>query len=68
MVILWPDSLSYVVGTILVGKVTYKKPAYIYAWRIVYRGLTYISLGFNHSIVIAVIVEIVAGVCIFQCL
>ena len=30
--------LGYVVGSILVGKVTYKKSAYTYAWRIVYRG------------------------------
>ncbi len=44
-------------------KSTYKV-AYTYAWRIVYRGLTYISLGFNHSIIIAIIIEVIAGICI----
>ena len=28
------------------------------------RGLTYISLGFNHSIIIAIIIEVIAGICI----
>ncbi len=56
--------LGYVVGTILVGKVTYKSRRIFMLGGLFIGGLTYISLGFNHSIVIAVIIEIVAGVCI----
>lgn len=55
---------GYVIGSILVGKVTYKSRRILMLGGLFIGGLTYISLGFNHSIVIAVIIEIVAGVCI----
>jgi len=56
--------LGYVVGSILVGKVTYKSRRVLMLGGLFIGGLTYISLGFNHSIVIAIIIEVIAGVCI----
>ncbi len=56
--------LGYVVGSILVGKVTYKSRRILMLGGLFIGGLTYISLGFNHSIIIAVIIEVVAGICI----
>ncbi|MBE5108333.1 MFS transporter [Bacillus thuringiensis] len=56
--------LGYVVGSILVGKVTYKSRRMLMLGGLFLGGLTYISLGFNHSIVIAVIIEVIAGICI----
>ncbi|WP_237980122.1 MFS transporter [Bacillus thuringiensis] len=56
--------LGYVVGSILVGKVTYKSRRILMLGGLFIGGLTYISLGFNHSIVIAVLIEVVAGICI----
>ncbi|MBJ8080887.1 MFS transporter [Bacillus wiedmannii] len=55
---------GYVVGSILVGKVTYKSRRILMLGGLFIGGLTYISLGFNHSIVIAVFIEVVAGICI----
>ncbi|QWU45658.1 MFS transporter [Bacillus sp. NP247] len=56
--------LGYVVGSILVAKVTYKSRRILMLGGLFIGGLTYISLGFNHSIIIAVIIEIIAGICI----
>ncbi|MGQ4669320.1 MFS transporter [Bacillus toyonensis] len=56
--------LGYVVGSILVGKVIYKSRRILMLGGLFIGGLTYISLGFNHSIIIAVITEVIAGVCI----
>ncbi|MGH0431063.1 MFS transporter [Bacillus hominis] len=56
--------LGYVVGSILVGKVTYKSRRILMFGGLFIGGLTYISLGFNHSIVIAVFIEVIAGICI----
>lgn len=56
--------LGYVVGSILVGKVIYKSRRVLMLGGLFIGGLTYISLGFNHSIVIAIIIEVIAGVCI----
>ncbi|MEK4097191.1 MFS transporter [Bacillus sp. FSL E2-0195] len=56
--------LGYVVGSILVGKVTYKSRRILMLGGLFIGGLTYISLGFNHSIIIAVIIEVIAGICI----
>ncbi|WP_439876482.1 MFS transporter [Bacillus mycoides] len=56
--------LGYVVGSILVGKVTYKSRRILMLGGLFIGGLTYISLGFNHSIVIAVFIEVIAGICI----
>lgn len=56
--------LGYVVGSMLVGKVIYKSRRILMLGGLFIGGLTYISLGFNHSIVIAVIIEMIAGICI----
>ncbi|WP_426949963.1 MFS transporter [Bacillus mycoides] len=56
--------LGYVVGSILIGKVTYKSRRILMLGGLFIGGLTYISLGFNHSIIIAVIIEVIAGICI----
>ncbi|PGL32401.1 MFS transporter [Bacillus cereus] len=56
--------LGYVVGSILVGKITYKSRRILMLGGLFLGGLTYISLGFNHSIVIAVFIEVIAGICI----
>ncbi|PEX84603.1 MFS transporter [Bacillus cereus] len=56
--------LGYVVGSILVGKITYKSRRILMLGGLFIGGLTYISLGFNHSIIIAVIIEVIAGICI----
>ena len=56
--------LGYVVGSILVGKVTYKSRRILMLGGLFVGGLTYISLGFNHSIITAIIIEVIAGICI----
>ncbi len=56
--------LGYVVGSILVGKLTYKSRRILMLGGLFIGGLTYISLGFNHSIIIAIIIEVIAGICI----
>ncbi|MFF1992014.1 MFS transporter [Bacillus mycoides] len=56
--------LGYVVGSILIGKVTYKSRRILMLGGLFIGGLTYISLGFNHSIIIAIIIEVIAGICI----
>ncbi|PEC22289.1 MFS transporter [Bacillus cereus] len=56
--------LGYVVGSILVGKVTYKSRRILMLGGLFVGGLTYISLGCNHSIIIAIIIEVIAGICI----
>ncbi|MEK4579035.1 MFS transporter [Bacillus sp. FSL R12-0074] len=56
--------LGYVVGSILVGKVTYKSRRILMLGGLFIGGLTYISLGFNHSITIAIVIEVIAGICI----
>jgi MFS family permease len=56
--------LGYVIGSALVGKVTYKSRRILMLGGLFIGGITYISLGFNHSIAIAVIIEVIAGICI----
>lgn len=56
--------LGYVIGSVLVGKVTYKSRRILMLGGLFIGGLTYISLGFNHSIIIAIIIEVIAGICI----
>ncbi|MGG8383638.1 MFS transporter [Bacillus sp. R-CC1] len=55
---------GYVIGSVLVGKVTYKSRRILMLGGLFIGGLTYISLGFNHSIIIAIIIEVIAGICI----
>lgn len=56
--------LGYVIGSVLVRKVTYKSRRILMLGGLFIGGLTYISLGFNHSIIIAIIIEVIAGICI----
>ncbi|HGH7182089.1 MFS transporter [Bacillus cereus] len=56
--------LGYVVGSILVGKVTYKSRRILMLGGLFVGGLTYISLGLNQSIIIAILIEVIAGICI----
>ncbi|MDM5155318.1 MFS transporter [Bacillus sp. DX1.1] len=55
--------LGYVIGSMLVGKVQYHSRRVLMLGSLVIGGLTYISLGLNQSIILAVIIEVVAGVC-----
>lgn len=55
--------LGYVIGSILVGKVQYHSRRLLMLGALLIGGLTYISLGFNHSISLAVLIEVIAGVC-----
>ncbi|WJE50640.1 MFS transporter [Bacillus cereus] len=55
--------LGYVIGSILVGKVQYHSRRLLMLGALLIGGLTYISLGLNHSISLAVLIEVIAGVC-----
>ncbi|THE09390.1 MFS transporter [Bacillus timonensis] len=54
--------LGYVIGSILVGKVTYKSRRVIMLGSLVIGGLTFISLGLNNSIIFALFTEVIAGI------
>lgn len=54
--------LGYVIGSILVGKITYKSRRVLMLGALVIGGLTFIALGFNYSIVFGIMTEIVAGI------
>lgn len=54
--------LGYVIGSMLVGKVSYKRRRVIMLGSLVIGGLTFISLGLNHSIVFALFTELIAGI------
>nr|WP_304220256.1 MFS transporter [Fredinandcohnia onubensis] len=54
--------LGYVIGSMLVGKVTYKSRRVIMLGSLVIGGLTFISLGLNSSIAFALFTEAVAGI------
>ncbi|KXY31011.1 permease [Bacillus cereus] len=56
--------LGYVVGSILVGKVKYRSRRLLMLGGLFVGGLTYISLGLNNSIFIAIVIEVIAGICI----
>ncbi|EJV71800.1 major facilitator superfamily MFS 1 [Bacillus mycoides] len=56
--------LGYVVGSMLVGKVKYRSRRLLMLGGLFVGGLTYISLGLNNSIIIAIVIEIIAGICI----
>lgn len=55
--------LGYVIGSILVGKVRYHSRRFLMLGALLIGGITYIALGLNHSIFLAIIIEVVAGVC-----
>ncbi|WP_342597990.1 MFS transporter [Psychrobacillus sp. FSL H8-0483] len=54
--------LGYVIGSILVGKINYKSRRVLMLGALVIGGLTFISLGFNDSIIFAITTEAVAGI------
>ncbi|MES5927286.1 MFS transporter [Bacillus cereus group sp. MG9] len=56
--------LGYVVGSILVGKVKYRSRRLLMLGGLFVGGLPYISLGLNNSIIIAIVIEVIAGICI----
>ncbi|MFJ8414592.1 MFS transporter [Bacillus paramycoides] len=56
--------LGYVVGSMLVGKVKYRSRRLLMLGGLFVGGLTYISLGLNYSILIAIVIEVIAGICI----
>ncbi|MBK5447211.1 MFS transporter [Bacillus sp. TH22] len=56
--------LGYVVGSILVGKVKYRSRRLLMLGGLFVGGLTYISLGLNNSIIIAIVIEVIVGICI----
>ncbi|MGF2714898.1 MFS transporter, partial [Bacillus cereus] len=55
--------LGYVVGSMLVGKVKYRSRRLLMLGGLFVGGLTYISLGLNNSIIIAIVIEVIAGIC-----
>ncbi|MGG0153322.1 MFS transporter [Bacillus mycoides] len=56
--------LGYVVGSMLVGKVKYRSRRLLMLGGLFVGGLTYTSLGLNNSIIIAIVIEVIAGICI----
>jgi MFS family permease len=54
--------LGYVIGSMLVGKVTYKSRRVGMLGALVIGGLTFISLGFNQTILFAIFTELIAGI------
>jgi len=54
--------LGYVIGAMLVGKVTYKSRRVIMLGSLVIGGLTFISLGLNNTIGFALFTEAIAGI------
>ncbi|MBW3494493.1 MFS transporter [Bacillus sp. FDAARGOS_1420] len=56
--------LGYVVGSMLVGKVKYRSRRLLMLGGLFVGGLTYISLGLNNSIIIAIVIEVISGICI----
>ncbi|WP_144561470.1 MFS transporter [Bacillus mycoides] len=54
---------GYVIGSVLVGKAKYNSRRYLMLGALFIGGATYVSLGFNYSIMLAAIIEVVAGVC-----
>ncbi|WP_010676720.1 MFS transporter [Bacillus timonensis] len=54
--------LGYVIGSLIVGKFTYKSRRVIMLGALVIGGLTFISLGMNHSIIFALFTEVIAGI------
>lgn len=54
--------LGYVMGSIIIGKIQYESRRTIMLGALVIGGLTYISLGLNENIYIAIFIEIIAGI------
>lgn len=54
--------LGYVIGSLLVGKIKHKSRRVLMLGALVIGGLTFIALGFNHSIIIGIMTEMIAGI------
>lgn len=54
--------LGYVIGSLLVGKITYQSKRVLMLGSLVVGGLTFITLGFNEWIVLALITEAIGGI------
>jgi MFS family permease len=54
--------LGYVIGSLFIGKIKYKSRRVLMLGALVIGGLTFISLGFNQSIIFAIITEVIAGI------
>ncbi|MBS4192644.1 MFS transporter [Bacillus sp. FJAT-49705] len=54
--------LGYVIGSLLVGKITYKSRRVLMLGALVIGGGTFISLGIINSIIFAVFTEVIAGI------
>lgn len=54
--------LGYVIGSMLIGRIKYKKRRILMLGALIIGGLTYISLGLNHSIHVAYLTEAIAGI------
>lgn len=54
--------LGYVMGSILVGKVTYRSKRILMLGSLVIGGLTFIVLGFNQWIILALVMEAIGGI------
>lgn len=54
--------LGYVIGSLVVGKITYKHRRVLMLGALVIGGLTFIALGLNNSIIVGVMTEAIAGI------
>lgn len=54
--------LGYVIGSMIVGKIQFESRRIMMLGALVIGGLTYISLGLNENIFIAIFIEIIAGI------
>ncbi|MUK88635.1 MFS transporter [Ornithinibacillus sp. L9] len=54
--------LGYVIGTVLVGKISFSSRRVLMLGALIIGGLTYINLGVTHSIIFALITETIAGI------
>lgn len=54
--------LGYVIGSVVVGKVTYKSRRVVMLGALLAGGLTFISLSIINSIIFAILTEVIAGI------
>lgn len=54
--------LGYVIGSMLIGKLKFRRRRMVMLGSLVIGGFTYISLGIINTVVLAIMVEIIAGI------
>lgn len=54
--------LGYLIGSLLIGKITIKSRRVLMLGALIIGGLTFIVLGFNQSIILGIITEVIAGI------